>query len=141
MRRILAIICGLAAGFAIVFIGDATAHALNPVPRGLDFSNREDMRQYMLTIPLLVKGIMVLFWLGSSFLGAMLAARLHRAEWRNTALITGGILLASAILNLALLPHPTWMWISTLAGYLPAALLGGWLGRGRKPEPPSAPLA
>lgn len=112
-----------------MFIGDATTHALNPVPKGIDYTNRDEMRQYIASIPLYVLIIMIIFWLGSSFLGSMLAARIHRAGWKRTALITGGILMAASILNLAMLPHPGWMWVATVAGYIPAALLGGWLVR------------
>lgn len=129
MKRVFAIITGIVAGFAIIFIGDATTHALSPLPRGLDYSNRDEMRDYINGIPLYVLIIMVIFWLASSFLGAMLASRLNRAEWKRTSLIAGGILLAAAILNLAMMPHPGWMWIVAVAGYIPAALLGGWLVR------------
>lgn len=129
MKRVFAIIIGVVAGFAIIFIGDATTHALSPLPHGLDYTNRAEMREYIASVPLYVLIIMVIFWLASSFLGAMLASRLHRIEWKRTSLITGGILMAAAILNLAMLPHPGWMWISALAGYIPAALLGGWLVR------------
>ncbi|PBQ31677.1 hypothetical protein CNR22_07815 [Sphingobacteriaceae bacterium] len=129
MKRVFAIIIGVAAGFAIVFIGDSTTHALSPLPQGIDYTNRDEMRAYIGGIPLYVLVIMVIFWLASAFLGAMLASRLHRIEWKRTSLITGGILMAAAILNLAMLPHPAWMWICALAGYIPAALLGGWLVR------------
>jgi len=131
MRKILAIVAGVAAGFAIVFMGDATTHTLSPWPGGMDPSNRDEMRAYIESIPMYVLVIMVIFWLGSSLLGAMLAARINRRDWKNTALITGGILFATAILNLALLPHPAWMWIAAVVGYLPAALLGGWLVRAK----------
>ena len=127
MRKVLAVICGVIAGFIIVFIGDATSHALSPLPAGLDYTNRDEMRDYINSIPMYVLVIMVIFWLSSSFLGAMLAARMNCSDWKRSALITGGILMAAAILNLALLPHPAWMWITVVAGYLPAALLGGWL--------------
>ena len=129
MKKVFAIVTGVVAGFAIVFIGDATTHALSPVPNGLDYTNRDEMRAYIESIPMYVLVIMVVFWLASSFLGAMLAARIYRFEWKRTALITGGILMAAAILNLAMIPHPGWMWIAVIAGYIPAALLGGWLVR------------
>lgn len=129
MKKVFAIIIGVTAGFAIVFIGDSTTHALSPLPRGLDYTNRDEMAEFMATVPIYVLVIMLIFWLASSFLGAMLASRLNRIEWKRTSLIVGGILMAAAILNLAMHPHPAWMWISALAGYIPAALLGGWLVR------------
>jgi hypothetical protein len=129
MKKVLAVIVGIITGFAIVFIGDATTNALSPAPSGLDYKNRDVMRDYILSIPMYVMVIMVIFWLGSSFLGAMLASRLNRSDWKRTSIITGSILMAAALLNLIMLPHPLWLWIVVAVGYVPAALLGGWLVR------------
>ena len=134
MKRVLAIITGIVTGFIIVFIGDATVHALYAPPKGVDYNNREAMRELMNAVPMYVLIVMLLFWLGSAFLGAMLAARINRVAWKQTALITGSILMAAALLNMALVPHPAWMWIVVLAGYIPVALLGGWLVRPKLPD-------
>ena len=93
------------------------------------------MRVFIESIPMYVLVLLIIFWLASSFLGAMLASRINRSNWKNVSIITGSILLATTILNMAMLPHPAWMWITVLAGYIPAALLGGWLVR-----PKSVPL-
>lgn len=135
MRKVLAIICGVIAGFAIVFMGDATTHSLSPLPNGLDYTNRDEVRAYIENIPMFVLVLMVIFWLASSFLGSMLATVICRAQWKQISLITGGILLAAAILNLAMIPHPGWMWAAALIGYIPAAFFGAWLVR-----PKSVPL-
>lgn len=136
MKKILSIVLGVITGFAIVFTGDSTASAIHPWPANLDYHNRDVLRDYINTIPLAVMIVMIIFWLGSSLLGAMVAARINRTEWRKTALITGAILMAAALFNLVTIPHPLWMWIAALAGYLPAALLGGWLVR-KKADPQS----
>lgn len=127
MKKVLAIITGVVAGFAIVFIGNATKNALSPIPAGLNISNRDVMREYILSVPMYVLIIVMIFWLGSSFLGGMLAARLNRINWKSNALITGSILFAATLLNLIMAPHPAWIWITVTVGYIPAALLGGWL--------------
>jgi hypothetical protein len=134
MKRILSVIAGVVVGFITVFIGDATSNALHPWPMNLDYHNRDVLREYMNTIPGYILVIMMIFWLGSAFLGGMLAARINRADWKRTAMITGAILMAAALSNLVMIPHPTWMWIAALAGYIPAALLGGWLVRPKLPS-------
>lgn len=134
MKRSLSVIAGVIVGIILVFIGDSTTRALNPPPVGINFMDKNVMNQYISTIPTYIFIIMVLFWLFSSFIGGMLAARLNRVEWRVSALITGSILMVAAILNLVMISHPVWMWIAVLAGYIPAALLGGMLGRA-KPAP------
>ncbi len=128
-RRILAIILGVVAGIIIVFIGDATVHSINPPPLGLEYMDKNVMNDYIAKIPTYVMVIMVIFWLLSSFVAGLVAALVKRSEWKKVALITGSILLATALLNLALVSHPIWMWIVALAGYIPAAMLGGYLVR------------
>jgi len=135
MKKVLAIVIGVVAGFAVMFMGEATTSSLSPMPAGLNTRNRDEMRVFIESIPMYVLVLLIIFWLASSFLGAMLASRINRSNWKNVSIITGSILLATTILNMAMLPHPAWMWITVLAGYIPAALLGGWLVR-----PKSVPL-
>jgi hypothetical protein len=127
MKKVLSIIAGVITGFVIVFIGDAVSHSLNPMPVGLNYMDKSVMVAYVASIPTYVLVIMVIFWMLSSFLGGMLAARINRPEWKRACLVTGAILMAAALLNLALIPHPLWMWIAALIGYIPMAYLGGML--------------
>jgi hypothetical protein len=129
MKKVFSIVAGVITGFAIVFIGDATSHAMNPPPLGLNYMDKNVMMDYVAKIPTYVLVIMVIFWLASSFLGGLVSALIQKTEWKRNSLTTGAILMAAAILNLIMITHPVWMWITVLAGYLPAALLGGWLMR------------
>ena len=130
-KKILAIIAGVVTGFIIVFIGDATVHAMNPPPLGLNYMDKNLMMDYVAHIPKYVLVILVIFWMLSAFTGGLVAAVINKVEWKFCALITGSILLAAALLNLVLTApsHPMWMWIAALVGYIPAALLGGWMMR------------
>jgi hypothetical protein len=134
MKKILAIVTGVVTGFITTFIGDATVHAVHPLPSGLNYMDKNVMTTYVASIPTYVFAIMILFWALSSFLGGMLAARICRPEWKRVSLSTGAILMAAAILNLILVSHSLWLWVATLLIYLPAAFLGGWLARGVKGE-------
>lgn len=140
-RKILAIIAGVVTGFIIVFIGDATVRAVDPPPLGLNYMDKNVMMDYITTIPTYVLVIMVLFWMISAFTGGLVSAVICKREWRSCALITGSILLASALLNLIMTApaHPAWMWIAALAGYVPAALLGGYLVRPNTIKEPLIP--
>jgi hypothetical protein len=129
MKKILSIVAGVVTGFVIVFIGDATSHAMNPPPLGLNYMDKNVMMDYVSKIPTYVLVVMVIFWLLSSLLGGLISALLNKTEWKRNSLTTGAILMAAAILNLVMITHPAWMWIAVLAGYLPMALLGGWLVR------------
>ncbi len=132
MKKVISIIAGVITGFVIVFVGDSTSHAINPPPIGLNFMDKNVMLAYVASIPTYVLVIMMFFWLFSSFMGGMVAGRINRVEWKRSGVITGAILMAAAILNMALIPHPLWMWITALIGYIPAAFIGAWMV---KPKP------
>lgn len=127
MKKVISIVAGVITGFVCVFIGDATTHAINPPPLGINFMDKNVMQAYVASIPTYVLVIMAIFWLCSSFLGGLVAARINRAEWKRSALITGSVLMAAGVFNMTLIPHPLWTWITVLAGYIPAAFIGGWL--------------
>jgi hypothetical protein len=129
-RRILSVIAGVLTGAIIVFIGDSTTHRLHEPPAGIENMGRAALGEFVMSIPTYVMVIMLIFWLLSAFLGAMITALISRPNWRGPALITGSILLAASLSNMAFIPHPTWMLISAIAGYLPAAWFGGYLVRG-----------
>lgn len=129
MKRIIGIVAGVACGFMVVFAGDAITHSLHPVPYGLNYADKAAMLDYIAGIPMYILVLMTIFWLLSSFFGGVVSAVITRAEWKRSSLTTGAILMAAALLNLIMtIPaHPLWMWLAAIAGYVPAALLGGWL--------------
>lgn len=129
MKNIVPVIIGVIVGFTIVFIGDSVTHRLYPPPPGINFMERDALDEYVASIPMYILIIMFLFWMLSSFLGGMIAARMNRADWKNKSIITGSILLAATLLNLIMIPHPLWMLIGSLVLYIPIAFAGGSLVR------------
>lgn len=129
VKKVLAVIAGVLVGFIIVFIGDGTTHKLHPPPEGLDYMDKAAFQSYVSAIPTYIMVIMLNFWLLSSFIGGMISALINKPGWKTSALITGSILMAAALLNLAMNPHPTWMWIVVIVLYIPTALLGGYMVR------------
>lgn len=135
MKKVLPIITGVIVGFLIVFIGDSVTHRLYPPPAGINFMDKAALDTFVASIPTYVLVVMLLFWLLSSFLGGLVAARLHRADWKKKSIITGSILMAAALLNMIMIPHPLWMLIASIALYIPVAFLGGWMVRPKNSLP------
>lgn len=125
LKRILAIVVGIITGFLVVTFGDLIVHQFIVVPKGLNVLDKKSMTDFMATIPTQYLIIMVGYWLLSSCLAAMAASVINRNGWRNTSLIVGTILMIGAISNMLLIPHPVWMIVLCVVGYLPMALLGG----------------
>lgn len=71
-------------------------------------------------------------WLAASFTGALIAQRIDHSRVPVPALITGGILLALAIYNLVVLPHPAWFRALGVFVFLPGTVFGIFVGRRRQ---------
>jgi hypothetical protein len=125
-RKILSVIAGVITGFIVIFAGDAIIGKMG---------GERDMNSDT-GAPGYVQVLMVISWLLSAFLGGLVAARINRVQWKQTALITGAILLGAALLNLAMHPQPAALWIAAIILYLPVSLLGGYTVRG-----PSVPVS
>jgi hypothetical protein len=121
-RKVLAVIAGVITGFIFVFIGDATANKMNISG---SINQADD------ATPGYVLVLLVIFWLLSAFFGGMVASRINRLQWKQSAIITGAILLGAALLSLAMNQRPVAMWIAALLLFLPVALLGGYLVGGK----------
>ncbi len=127
LKRILSVIAGIATGFVVVFIGDSITHIINPPPAGLNFEDKNAINHYAASIPTYVLVLMLFFWILSSFLGGLVAAKINPDRWKVSSSITGALLMIAAILNMLLIPHPIWMMIASVILYIPAAYLGGKL--------------
>jgi len=131
-RKIISVILGFIAGIALVYVGDSVCMRLYTPPIGLNPLDQENVNSYVAATPIYVMVVMLFFWMLSSFFGGLVAALCNRPDWKTTSLITGGVLLAAAILNMINVHHPTWMVISAIVLYLPVAYLGGLVVSGKK---------
>jgi hypothetical protein len=131
LRKILGVVAGLLTGVIVVYIGDATSHRLYPPPPNIADMGRTALGEFVMTIPTYILVIMLLFWMLSTFLGALVTSLITRPKWRTPSMITGAILMAASITNMAFIPHPTWMLIAAIVLYLPAAYFGGMAGAGK----------
>lgn len=115
-RKILAVIAGVfAAGFVILAV-ELIGHELVVVQR--------DGAPTVAMLLFVAAG-----WLLGSFAGALLAQRIDHARLPVPALLTGGILLALAVYNLVVQPHPAWFRVLGVFVFLPGTVLGIVVGR------------
>jgi hypothetical protein len=126
-RKILSILAGVVTGWLIIFIGDAATHVLFPPAEGTDFTNQEEFRAFVESIPAKVFILMLSFWLLAAFIGGFVSAKINKAGWKRFSIITGSVLLAATILNLLMISHPLWMVIIAVLLIVPAAYFGGKL--------------
>lgn len=115
-RKILAVIIGIvAAGFVILGVETVAHQFVVPQRNG----------QPTTTMLLMV----ALAWFLGSVAGTFLAQRIDHARRALPALVVGGALIALAVINLVMLPHPAWFRVVGVLVFLPGIVAGIWLAR------------
>lgn len=123
LKLILAIAVGIVAAFVTIFVVEMVWHRFFPLPAGVDFNDPAQLATMMERLPLSNK----LAAVGAWFLGALAGAYVaNRIALRALA---GGIVAVAVVLaayvNMAMIPHPGWMW--TAGVLLPLA--AGWIAQ------------
>lgn len=125
MNKILAVVAGIITGLIVVFLGEMVTHILFPPPPGIDFTNQEAVMKMISELPASAFIVLMAIWGISAFVGGLITGLIAKESWKTLSLITGGLLLVGAILNMFMVPHPIWVNVITVIMYLPLAYLGG----------------
>jgi hypothetical protein len=131
-RSILAVLLGLILANVTIMAIEFAGHSVYPPPAGLDPFNPASVRAFMARMPTGAFLSLLLAWFVGTGVGGFLAARVARRARAPHALIVGGLVMAGAIANMIMIPHPAWFWVLALAAIPGAAYAGAWLAnRGR----------
>jgi hypothetical protein len=122
-RNIPAILAGLLSGFIVIALVESLAHFFYPPPDEA-FATHEELKAFVLQLPLGAKLLVLAAWAAGSFAGGTVAAMVLKSSNASASLITGGILMVSGIMNLLVVPHPMWFWIVSFLIFIPAAYAG-----------------
>ncbi len=126
-KRILPVIVGLLAGWVAIFGLEAISHILYPPPTDLGFTDKQAVKEFMQTLPTMAFVLLLISWMIGTFIAGMVGALLNNEAWKNSAIIIGVILALGSIINMTLIPHPTWLMIVASLAYVPTAYSGGRL--------------
>jgi hypothetical protein len=124
IRRILAVLGALAVAIVIVYAVERVAAGLNPLPPGADISDPRVLKRALEAgeVPVLALVLVLAGWVVAAYFGGSMAWRWSResgAVWLFAIVFTLVI-----FRELAIFPHPTWMWVGGLGG-TPLFALGG----------------
>lgn len=128
-RKILAIIGGVIFAGLVVYAVQTLGHQVYPPPANLDTKNLEAMKAYTASLPMGALLFVLLSYVVGSFAGGWLAAKIARVAQMHVPLTVGGVQLFFGIINLLMIPHPLWFVVASVLVFLPAAYLGGKLGK------------
>lgn len=112
--HILAVLAGMLLGGLTAGLIEMGSSWLYPAPEGMDFSNREQLHEFVSTLPLPAFLIVLVAWITSAFVGPWVARRLAPDRSAIPGLIVGALFILAPIANLIMIPHPVWMWPAAL---------------------------
>ena len=135
LRSIGSVIAGLIAAIAVLIATEAFSTIFHPPPPGMDMSDLAACREHVARYPTWVLAACAVGWAAAPFAGSWLAALLATGRHWAHGSVVGGILLAMAGFNMAMLPYPPWFPVVILLTFPVGTFLGTQLGRGLPPLP------
>src|SRR5450432_3256679 len=130
IRKIVAVVLGVAVAFGLVALLEAIGHALYPLPEGLDFHNPEHLKIYAATVPLGALWCVLGAWLVATLAGGWLAAFIARERPLLFSAIVGAVVLVATIANLVMIPHPGWFSVTAIVTIPIAAVCASLIAGG-----------
>ena len=113
-RSLLGVLAGAIAGFIVVMLVEWISLLLFPLPAGVDPTNQADIAAAIPSMPVGAFLMVMLAWVLGAGVGAVAALRLAGGATRWPGLAVGGLVLAAALYNLAVIPHPAWFAVSSV---------------------------
>jgi len=99
-------------------------HGLYPLPKDLDPADHEAMSAYVKTLPDTALLLTLAGWItGSLVCGALIRLITGKPE-KTSAYLAGLFLTTAGIVDIFMLPRPTWFIISGIVIFIPLTLLG-----------------
>jgi len=136
MRGVLGIIAGLIAGIvATILVGSIGVIATLRGPLTADLSDANGVVETFVNLPLGPKIAMMLAWFAGGLAGALVAKAIARRSWAGW--IVAILIALYVLLNMLILPLPSWMQVLSIV----APLIGGLIGNHLIREAPAATAA
>jgi hypothetical protein len=127
LRNALSVIAGLLAGGVVTMVIEMLGMMIYPPPP--DLEPAELMKQIPVGALLMVE----LAYASGSVMAGIVVGQLGVAKHPVLAVIVGMVLTAWGIVNLVMLPHPTWFAVLSTLTFVPLAVHGSRLVAKREP--------
>ncbi|MDJ0761006.1 MAG: hypothetical protein QNJ19_16545 [Woeseiaceae bacterium] len=112
LRNVFAVILGIATFFLLIMAVQKIGHLLYAPPTDLDVKNHEQMRAYVATLPVGAILFVGLSYMVGAFGGSVVAAFVGTLKPLYFGVTIGGIVLAFALMNFVIIPHPWWFMLA-----------------------------
>ena len=122
MKTFLATVAGVIVGVFTIWAIEAIGHLLFPLPAELTPTNLEELKQVVMIMPIKSLLVVIIAQIIGVFSGMYVGFIMQR-ENLTPLYIIAGLFIFSTVLNLILMPHPTWFMITDLLSILLVSLL------------------
>ena len=122
MKTFLATVAGIIVGVFTIWAMEAIGHLLFPLPAELTPTNLEELKQVVMIMPIKSLLVVIIAQIIGIFSGMYVGFIMQR-ESLTPLYIIAGLFIFSTVLNLILMPHPTWFMITDLLSILLVSLL------------------
>jgi hypothetical protein len=123
-RRLVAFFIGITIAVVSFSLVETLNAKLYPVPDNIDPHDLNAMKSYVAHLPSAALLILLLGWMLGSFLCGFIVAIVGKSNSRTPAYIAGLFLTTAGIVDLFMIPHPTWFVIIGMTVFIPFTLLG-----------------
>jgi len=127
MKRFLGIVTGFIAGFIAVMAIESISSLMHPMPEGLDVSDRDQLIEFVSGLPASAFIMVLLAHVAGAFAAGFSCNVITKEKWITGGLILGSVFLFFGIVNLILIPHPTWFAVLDVLIYVPVAVAGSYV--------------
>lgn len=145
IKKIVGVIVGLIVGGIVVMLIEMVSSLQHPLPEGLDMTDKLAFAEHVAGLPTSAFVIVLVAHIMGALVGGFICSVIVRQKWITGFAIIGTTFMIGGIINLAMIPHPTWFTAVDFMVYIPSALIGGFLGKsfwktkGRKVETELSP--
>ena len=131
VRKIIALIVGLAVAVITVMLVQKLGHHLYPPPEGLDPADEEFMKNYVASLPWGPLSIVIASYVLATLAGGWVAASVAGEKPMLFSGIVALFVLAGAVSTMIIIPHPTWFMVTAVVGIIVAAMVAARFASGR----------
>ncbi len=122
LRAILAVLAGLVAAALMIMLVERVGQGVYPLPGDLNLADVDGVKAYIMDMPAGAHLFVLAAWMVGTYLGGVVAGSVARRRPPLFAGIIAACILAGAIFNMVVLPHPFWMLAASVLGIG----LAGW---------------
>jgi hypothetical protein len=127
MRHLAGFWAGLVVGVVIVAAIESIGHWVYPPPVGIDAGDVQQMTAFIKSLPLGASLLVLVAWFAGAYCGVSLAYKISGKL--GIGLVVGVMLFAGAVFTMLQVPHPTWFWVISVAGFPVMVFWGSVSGR------------